>query len=638
MRRRRGAARRARDGRHLWKGAQAKNESEGTTGDPLTFAPVRALCAALGEMREPLLRAVAVVAPDAERGAPAVLAHASLCGGASHDCLPLGAFAFPEQLCEKAAHLDPSFYTFVLTDGAGERTFGHCVRFLPPGVGARWPAVLCALSRHDWHATFRDLLSAMLPTLGAALADDMLRCKLLSPGCSLRARLEELCALELPPHVTLPLIANGPLNADDEAVATLLKRVPPSTVAALLCSLLHERRIVVTGSELESVSAVVHACAALLCPLTWQHLFLPVLPAGLLDYVSAPMPLLIGVLAPAYAAVLRLRLPVEHLVVLDCDTGAIEGAAADVEELPPALLHKLEASLEQGAGSGAVAHLMSRILGSYKAHIHSTRSNTTLPDGALVAGSRFFDHAAWAGQSRTLARFRNALRHSQHFEAFICDQMSSAQVQPPAAFSGTVETAAHRMADMLSSARSSYKSLRDAESENNGPRASSGRSWLQRRPLGPSNANALEAAPPAEKPPAAVMDAEKDRALVEAAVAAWQRNVSLPLREAAQQTAALAGAAPAEHYMQMQPGGTDQQQYELMVLRSERDVAVAQRDSLLRERDELLAVVAAALNPLDASEPVAPAVAAQLAPLQARLIAVTTERDLLAAERAACKC
>ena len=90
--------------------------------------------------------------------------------------------------------------------------------------------------------------------------------------------------------------------------------------------------------------------------------------------------------------------------------------------------------------------------------------------------------------------------------------------------------------------------------------------------------------------------------------------------------------------MQMQPGGTDQQQYELMVLRSERDVAVAQRDSLLRERDELLAVVAAALNPLDASEPVAPAVAAQLAPLQARLIAVTTERDLLAAERAACKC
>ena len=591
-------------------------------------------------MREPLLRAVAVVAPDAERGAPVVLAHASLCGGAAHDCLPLGAFAFPEQLCEKAAHLDPSFYTFVLTDGAGERTFGHCVRFLPPGVGARWPAVLCALSRHDWHATFRDLLSAMLPSLGAALADDALRGKLLGPACSLRARLEELCALELPPHVTLPLIANGPLNADDEAVATLLKHVPPAAVASLLCALLHERRIVVTGSELESVSAVVHACAALLRPLTWQHLFLPVLPAGLLDYVSAPMPLLIGVLAPAYAAVLRLRLPVEHLVVLDCDNGAIEGAAADVEELPPALLHKLEASLEQGAGSGAVAHLMSRILGSYKAHIHSSRSNIALPDGALVSGSRYFDHAAWAGQSRTLARFRNALRHSQHFEAFICDQMASAQVQPPAAFSGTVETAAHRMADMLSSARSSYKSLRDAECENNGPRASSGRGWLQRRPLGPCNA--LEAAPPAAKPPAAVVDADKDRALVEAAVAAWQRNVSLPLREAAQQTAVLAGAASSERCTSLQCGDTPAFQgtieYELMVIRSERDVAVAQRDSLLRERDELLAVVAAALNPLDASQAVAPAVAELLAPLQARLIAVTTERDLLAAERAACKC
>jgi hypothetical protein len=397
------------------------------------------------------------------------------------------------------------------------------------------------------------------------------------------------------------------------------------------------RFVVVTGGELESVSAVVHACCALLRPLTWQHLFLPVLPAGLLDYVSAPMPLLIGVLAPAYAAVLRLKLPVEHLVVLNCDTAALEGAAADVEELPPALLHKLETSLEQGAGAGAVAQLMSRILGSYKSHIHSCRASA-LPDGALVSGHRFFDHAAWAGQSRTLARFRNALRHSQHFEAFICDQMATAQLSPPAAFSGTVETAAHRMADMLSSARSSYKSLRDAESENNGPRASSGRSWLQRRPLAPTNA--LEAAPPAAKPSAAVVDGEKDRALVEAAITCWQRNVSLPLREAAQQTAVLAGAALAE---QKQHGCThasqDQVQYELAVLRGERDMAISQRDSLLRERDELLAVVAAALNPFDAPElPVAPAVAELLAPLQARLIAVTTERDLLAAERAAYKC
>lgn len=591
-------------------------------------------------MREPLLRAVAVVAPNAESGAPSVLAHY----GVSLERYPLSAFAYPEQRVERAERLDASFYAFVLTDGAGERTFGHCLRFLPPGSGARWPVVLCALSRHDWPALFRDLLTAMLPSLGAALADDASRAALLGPTCSIRARLEELCALQLPPDISLPLLATGPRNTDDEAIAALLKRVPPATVCALLCSLLHERRIVITGERLSDVSAAVHACAALLRPLSWQHLFLPVLPADLLEYVSAPMPFLIGLQTPVFAAVQQMRLPVEHLVVLDCDSGIIEGAAADMEELPAALLAKLATGLEHGAGAGAVAQLVARLLGSYKEHVHSSRA-AALPDGALSAGTRFFDHAAWAGQSRSLARFRNALRHSQHFEAFICDQMASMQTQPPAPmqtqppahFSGSVETASHRVAEMLSSARSGYKSLRDADSENNGARAAGGRGWLQRRPLAPSNAQPA-AVPPAAKPdPVASVDAEKNRALVETAVACWQRHVSLPLREAAMKEDPT-DADPQSSAVPPQAEIASLVQYEMMVLRSERDLAVAQRDSLLRERDELLAVVNAALNPLGASEAVAPPVAELLAPLQARLIAVTTERDLLAAERALCTC
>ena len=600
--------------------------------------------------REPLLRAVAVVAPDAESGVPAVLAHAALCGGASLERCPLSGFAFPELRVERASRLDTSYYAFVLTDGAGERTFGHCVRFLPPGDGARWPAVLCALSRHDWPALFRDLLTAMLPPLGAALVDAGARATLLGPTCTIRERLEELQALQLPPDISLPLLATGPLNTDDEAIAALLKRVSPATVCSLLCSLLHERRIIVTGARLCDVSAAVHACGALLRPLAWQHLFLPVLPADLLEYVSAPMPFLIGLQAPVFAAMQRMRLPVEHLVVLDCDSGTIEGVASDMEELPAALLHKLETSLEQGAGAGAVVQLMSRLLGSYREHIHCSRASAAaLPDGALSAGARWFDHAAWAGQSRTLARFRNALRHSQHFEAFICDQMASMQAPPPVHFSGTVETASHRMADMLSSARSSYKSLRDADCENNGPRATGGRGWLQRRPLAPSNSQAV--APPAAKAVIAPVEAEKNRALVEVAVACWQRHVSQPLREAAQSAAPPATCEPAEQCGEprssAQPrdacmsASEDRLQYEMMVLRRERDLAVSQRDSLLRERDELLAIVAAALNPLDAPDTVAPAVAELLAPLQARLVAVATERDLLAAERdalRACRC
>ena len=70
------------------------------------------------------------------------------------------------------------------------------------------------------------------------------------------------------------------------------------------------------------------------------------------------------------------------------------------------------------------------------------------------------------------------------------------------------------------------------------------------------------------------------------------------------------------------------------VLLGECAMLLEQRDALLQERDELHAVVLAALDAGDAEggEHI-PSVAQHLAPLQARLLAAATERDLAVAER-----
>lgn len=54
-----------------------------------------------------------------------------------------------------------------------------------------------------------------------------------------------------------------------------------------------------------------HAVLALLYPFTWQHTFVPVLPASMLDISCSPTPFLIGVLAPCLPQLLEL--PIEEV-------------------------------------------------------------------------------------------------------------------------------------------------------------------------------------------------------------------------------------------------------------------------------------------------------------------------------------
>nr|XP_023485333.1 DENN domain-containing protein 2D-like isoform X4 [Equus caballus] len=63
----------------------------------------------------------------------------------------------------------------------------------------------------------------------------------------------------------------------------------------LYASMLYERRILIICSKLSTLTACIHGSAAMLYPMFWQHVYIPVLPPHLLDYCCAPMPYLIGI-------------------------------------------------------------------------------------------------------------------------------------------------------------------------------------------------------------------------------------------------------------------------------------------------------------------------------------------------------
>lgn len=63
---------------------------------------------------------------------------------------------------------------------------------------------------------------------------------------------------------------------------------------AIFAAMLAERRIIFKSNSLNKMSACIQAAHAFLYPMMWQHIFIPILPMKMKEYLSAPMPYLIG--------------------------------------------------------------------------------------------------------------------------------------------------------------------------------------------------------------------------------------------------------------------------------------------------------------------------------------------------------
>ena len=67
-----------------------------------------------------------------------------------------------------------------------------------------------------------------------------------------------------------------------------------------------------------TIASTLQAANSLIYPMDWQHIFIPILPRHLADYLAAPMPFLIGVPAPIMAESVKQH-ELSEVVVLDAD-------------------------------------------------------------------------------------------------------------------------------------------------------------------------------------------------------------------------------------------------------------------------------------------------------------------------------
>ncbi|XP_064210394.1 DENN domain-containing protein 1A-like isoform X1 [Anguilla rostrata] len=254
-------------------------------------------------------------------------------------------------------------FTFVLTDIESKQRFGFCRL----SSGAR--SCFCILSYLPWFEVFYKLLNV--------LADYTTK----GQDSQWKELLERLHTLPVPEpgvpvhlsvhsYFTVPDIRELPSIPENRNLTEYFVAVDVNNMLHLYASMLYERRIIICCSKLSTLTACVHGSAAMLYPMYWQHVYIPVLPQHLVDYCCAPMPYLIGVHSSLMEKVKGMVL--EDVVMLNVDTNTLETPFDDLQSLPNDVVSALKNRLKKVStttGDGvarAFLKAQAALFGSYR--------------------------------------------------------------------------------------------------------------------------------------------------------------------------------------------------------------------------------------------------------------------------------
>ncbi|KAM8817589.1 DENN domain-containing protein 1B isoform 2-T2 [Rhynchonycteris naso] len=292
-------------------------------------------------------------------------------------------FCFPFDVERVSQNQVGQHFTFVLTDIESKQRFGFC-RLTSGGK-----ICLCILSYLPWFEVYYKLLNTLADYLAKEQENDLnviLNALYTHPvpkansPVSLSVNQEIFIASEQvlkdQPSLVLhscfiaPDVTGLPTIPESRNLTEYFVAVDVSNMLQLYASMLHERRIIVTSCKLSTLTACLHGSAALLFPMFWQHIYIPVLPPHLLDYCCAPMPYLIGIHSSLIERVKNKSL--EDVVVLNVDTNTLESPFNDLSNLPSDVVAALKCKLKKqstATGDGvarAFLRAQAALFGSYR--------------------------------------------------------------------------------------------------------------------------------------------------------------------------------------------------------------------------------------------------------------------------------
>ncbi|XP_005751346.1 DENN domain-containing protein 1A isoform X1 [Pundamilia nyererei] len=272
-------------------------------------------------------------------------------------------FCFPFSMDSLSVNQVGQNFTFVLTDIESKQRFGFCR--LSSGAHTCY----CILSYLPWFEVFYKLLNILADYTVKGQESQWQELLLLLYTLPI----PEPCVpihLGVHSYFIVPDTKELPSIPENRNLTEYFVAVDVNNMLHLYASMLYERRILICCSKLSTLTACVHGSAAMLFPMHWQHVYIPVLPQHLLDYCCAPMPYLIGVHSSLMEKVRGMAL--DDVVVLNVDTNMLESPYDDLQSLPNDVVSALKSRLKKvSATTGdcvAQAFLKSQaaLFGSYR--------------------------------------------------------------------------------------------------------------------------------------------------------------------------------------------------------------------------------------------------------------------------------
>ncbi|KAM9007008.1 DENN domain-containing protein 1B isoform 5-T5 [Ara ararauna] len=320
-------------------------------------------------------------------------------------------FCFPFDVERVSQNQVGQHFTFVLTDIESKQRFGFC-RLTSGGK-----VCLCILSYLPWFEVYYKLLNTLADYLAKEQendSNDLLKSLYSHPVPKANA----LVSLSVHSYFITPDITGLPTIPESRNLTEYFVAVDVNNMLQLYASMLHERRIIITSSKLSTLTACVHASAALLYPMYWQHIYIPVLPPHLLDYCCAPMPYLIGVHLSLIERVKNRSL--EDVVLLNVDTNTLETPFNDLNNLPGEVVSALKNKLKKQ--STATGHGVAKaFLRAQAALFGSYRDALRYKPGEPIT---FCENSFVKHRSSTTKQFLETAVNLQLFKQFIDGRLS----------------------------------------------------------------------------------------------------------------------------------------------------------------------------------------------------------------------
>ncbi|XP_078263854.1 DENN domain-containing protein 1B isoform X2 [Rhinoraja longicauda] len=291
-------------------------------------------------------------------------------------------FCFPFDVERVSQSQVGQHFTFVLTDIDGRQRFGFC------RLTSGCKVCICILSYLPWFEVYYKLLNTLADLLAKEQENDLndilqtlYKHDVPLPNTPVNLSLNELVCIrsgqltnvpkqDLHSYFITPDTSGLPTIPESRNMTEYFVAVSVYNMLQLYASMLHERRIIITSKKLSTLTACVHASAAMIYPMYWQHIYIPVLPSHLLDYCCAPMPYLIGVHLSLMEKVKSKAL--EDVIILNVDSNTLETPFEDLHNLPSEVVYSLKYKLKKqstATGDGvarAFLKAQAALFGSYR--------------------------------------------------------------------------------------------------------------------------------------------------------------------------------------------------------------------------------------------------------------------------------